>query len=417
VKDAGQAGASARVAKNSLDIVGDGSRLVFNILSGDIDNAETARAVMRGYTEDVRDLASAYRDLEEASKVGRPGYWDEKMAERKAEREKANKAAKDTAWGKDFSRSFGQSFDEAVKKWEKSQADAKAAREKAAADAEAARKRAKEDRKKEQWDFLDDRQRELKKSLEDAGKETKELGESFGLDQLQASLDETANDHVPNFTASVLDSFSEIEAARAVLQDAFADLFTGASHNAREFFAQFAQGMANIFAQLAALQAQEAITGYFDKLLSGISWGKGSSAGSGVGDWMTSGAAKGKAFEHGQVIPLARGGIVHGPTVFPMARGFGLMGEAGPEAVVPLKRTSSGKLGVASTMPNITVVNQTGVTATARVERGTDRMSVILQAAQMGADMAEARINRSMRTGYGATAQSVQQTYGLRRRS
>jgi len=103
--------------------------------------------------------------------------------------------------------------------------------------------------------------------------------------------------------------------------------------------------------------------------------------------------------------------------MFPMARGFGLMGEAGPEAVVPLKRTSSGKLGVASTMPNITVVNQTGVTATARVERGTDRMSVILQAAQMGADMAEARINRSMRTGYGATAQSVQQTYGLRRRS
>ncbi len=43
------------------------------------------------------------------------------------------------------------------------------------------------------------------------------------------------------------------------------------------------------------------------------------------------------------------GGIVNTPTVFPMARGYGLMGEAGPEAVMPLKRLASGKLGVAAT--------------------------------------------------------------------
>ena len=56
--------------------------------------------------------------------------------------------------------------------------------------------------------------------------------------------------------------------------------------------------------------------------------------------------ADGAAFQGGRVIPFAKGGIVTKPTIFPMARGMGLMGEAGPEAVVPLKRGSDGKLGI-----------------------------------------------------------------------
>ena len=55
--------------------------------------------------------------------------------------------------------------------------------------------------------------------------------------------------------------------------------------------------------------------------------------------------AKGNVFQGGNVIPFARGGIVDRPTVFPMARGAGLMGEAGPEAVMPLTRIG-GDLGV-----------------------------------------------------------------------
>jgi phage-related minor tail protein len=51
-------------------------------------------------------------------------------------------------------------------------------------------------------------------------------------------------------------------------------------------------------------------------------------------------------FSGGEVIPFARGGVVSRPTVFPMARGAGLMGEAGPEAIMPLRRDSSGRLGV-----------------------------------------------------------------------
>ena len=56
---------------------------------------------------------------------------------------------------------------------------------------------------------------------------------------------------------------------------------------------------------------------------------------------------KGAAFNAGNVVKMAKGSIVHRPTVFPMANGMGLMGEAGPEAVIPLKRTASGDLGIA----------------------------------------------------------------------
>ncbi|WP_027367598.1 phage tail tape measure C-terminal domain-containing protein [Desulfocurvibacter africanus] len=57
-------------------------------------------------------------------------------------------------------------------------------------------------------------------------------------------------------------------------------------------------------------------------------------------------AAHGLAFDQSGVMAFAKGGIVSRPTVFPFARGVGLMGEAGPEAIMPLSRTASGDLGV-----------------------------------------------------------------------
>ena len=57
--------------------------------------------------------------------------------------------------------------------------------------------------------------------------------------------------------------------------------------------------------------------------------------------------ADGNAFQNGnQLTAYANGGVVNSPTLFPMANGAGLMGEAGPEAIMPLKRGKNGKLGV-----------------------------------------------------------------------
>jgi hypothetical protein len=56
--------------------------------------------------------------------------------------------------------------------------------------------------------------------------------------------------------------------------------------------------------------------------------------------------ANGGAFSQGKIMPFARGGIVSSPTTFPIRGGRGLMGEAGPEAIMPLARGPDGRLGV-----------------------------------------------------------------------
>lgn len=70
---------------------------------------------------------------------------------------------------------------------------------------------------------------------------------------------------------------------------------------------------------------------------------------SGIGTIFGGGAAafeKGGAFSQGRVLPFAKGGVVTAATTFPMRNGVGLMGEAGPEAIMPLSRGSDGTLGV-----------------------------------------------------------------------
>jgi lambda family phage tail tape measure protein len=58
--------------------------------------------------------------------------------------------------------------------------------------------------------------------------------------------------------------------------------------------------------------------------------------------------AKGNVYAQNGIQAFARGGIVNGPTLFPFAKGIGLMGEAGPEAIMPLRRGRDGNLGVMS---------------------------------------------------------------------
>jgi hypothetical protein len=59
--------------------------------------------------------------------------------------------------------------------------------------------------------------------------------------------------------------------------------------------------------------------------------------------------ADGNAFSGGRVVPFARGGVVTAPTLFPMSGGrTGLMGEAGAEGILPLRRTKTGRLGVSA---------------------------------------------------------------------
>jgi len=106
------------------------------------------------------------------------------------------------------------------------------------------------------------------------------------------------------------------------------------------------------------------------------------------------GSAKGNAFGPSGVIPFATGGIVNSPTLFGFAGGrTGMMGEAGPEAILPLKRGRDGKLGVQSAGMGGVVINQT-----INVAAGASRNEV-LQAAATAKAAAVAEIQDLMRRG------------------
>jgi phage-related minor tail protein len=63
---------------------------------------------------------------------------------------------------------------------------------------------------------------------------------------------------------------------------------------------------------------------------------------------MISGSASSLLGSFGKLLPFADGGVVSQPTYFPMGGDMGLMGEAGSEAILPLKRGADGSLGVAA---------------------------------------------------------------------
>jgi len=124
----------------------------------------------------------------------------------------------------------------------------------------------------------------------------------------------------------------------------------------------------------------------------------GSAGGGGtVGGIVSSifGFQKGGAFSAGNVVPFANGGIVGSPTYFGMSGGrTGLMGEAGPEAIMPLKRGPNGKLGVEGS--GSVTVNQTFQFA-ANGDESVKR--IIAEAAPKIAKMTEVQIINSRQRG------------------
>lgn len=141
-----------------------------------------------------------------------------------------------------------------------------------------------------------------------------------------------------------------------VSKKAFTDFATGSANELAKFVttgkADFGNLAQSIIQDLIKIQIQKQITGLFGGLdLTGL-------------------FANGGAF-NGGVQMFAKGGtftnqVVDKPTMFAYGGSFGgslgVMGEAGAEAVMPLQRDSSGKLGVTSKPSNVIVniTNNTG---------------------------------------------------------
>jgi len=131
---------------------------------------------------------------------------------------------------------------------------------------------------------------------------------------------------------------TEAEEARASLLQSFEDNFssamedlvTGSKSVSEAFRSMMHEMVLEIWRQQAMKPMASATGTWISGLLGGLF-----------------GSANGNAFSGGRHLQaFADGGVVSGPTMFPMASGTGLMGEAGPEAIMPLKRGANGKLGV-----------------------------------------------------------------------
>jgi lambda family phage tail tape measure protein len=136
------------------------------------------------------------------------------------------------------------------------------------------------------------------------------------------------------------------------VEDAIFSLVTTGTANFQEFAASILRDTARMIIQQLILRSIMQIIGavapgggsfgkgYFDPIT-----GKGAAG-------PNFGFAMGGAFAKNGIVPFAMGGIVNKPTLFKFANGgagrLGLMGEAGPEAIMPLRRLPSGRLGVES---------------------------------------------------------------------
>ena len=157
-------------------------------------------------------------------------------------------------------------------------------------------------------------------------------------------------------------------------QSAFEGLISG-SMSASQAFSSFAQSVLSDMQKIIASEIRSQIIGAVFKGLgtvfgaaiggmgAGVS-GNGtnvSSASNFVGPMKPSVfSANGNVFS-GAGISAHSGTIVSSPTVFPFAKGTGLMGEAGPEAILPLQRNSQGKLGVVVSNQNQTSAKSSGI--------------------------------------------------------
>ena len=233
-----------------------------------------------------------------------------------------------------------------------------------------------------------------------------ELIEKSNSAKMQAVLlDQSLSDKMKGFSDIVKNAFES-------MADALVEFVKTGKLNFSDLINQMLADLLRfeLRAQFSALYAS---MGGLSGMLSGLGFGGGvTPPAATAGPYLT--AAKGGAWDYG-IQKFAAGGmftnsVVDSPTLFKFASGTGLMGEAGPEAIMPLTRDGSGNLGVrtqGSQGKVDVIVNNFGkeqaTTTESTDSRGNRRIEVTI------GDMTAGEISRS-----GSSSQrSIRNTFGL----
>ena len=191
------------------------------------------------------------------------------------------------------------------------------------------------------------------------------LGQADGSEDPSKAFDKESSPSPSGIGQGIQDYFNSIkkgsEEVRAVVSKAFKGMEDAIVNFVMTGKLNFADFTRSILADMARIIVRQAI---LKPLLSAFGFGDGGVVSGGTASAATGGEvtmsnfnAMGNAYGRNGIQKFARGGVVHSPTIFPFKNGIGLMGEAGSEAILPLKRTKQGKLGVESSGGGGTVVN------------------------------------------------------------
>lgn len=162
------------------------------------------------------------------------------------------------------------------------------------------------------------------------------------------------------------------ETAFRGLEDGLVTLATTGKMNFKQFIAAMLQDIARLIIQLKVIKPLMESLG-----------GTGGSGGSGGGGWMSAagtaisawlGSANGNAFGSSGLLKSAKGNVFDSPTLHGFKGGVGMLGEAGPEAIMPLKRGANGKLGVVAQGGGGQVTVHNHITVTVGSVDSTDRV-------------------------------------------
>lgn len=166
------------------------------------------------------------------------------------------------------------------------------------------------------------------------------------------------------------------------------------------------QGVEDVFANIfnGAKSATEAVKRLLAQLLS--VWATQKALGW-LGLGTATGAANGAAFLSGGFRAFSQGGIVSSPTPFTFGGGqLGVMGEAGPEAILPLGRDSNGRLGVRGGGINVNVHNYSG--SSIETQADGDNLDIVVQ-------RVTDKLSSDIIRGGNRFATSFERTYQVRR--